>query len=113
MTLQNKLEKVSNALVSITELDGRVYHYFRPHLEAPYCIWAEDGEASALLGENHKQEQSIEGTIDYFTRTEFDSSVDKIQQALNTVENLYWEYTSVQFEEDTNLIHHEWLWRVL
>ena len=111
MSLKNKLMPMVNALTGITGL--KVYHYMRPKLSAPYCIWQEDSEYSALLNDNHKGEQSIAGTIDYYTRVEFDDTIDTIQAELNKVENLYWELSSVQFEDDTNLIHYEWLFRVL
>lgn len=100
-----------NALTGITGLS--VYHYMRPKLKAPYCVWQEDAEYSSLQDDNHKGEQSISGTVDYFTREEFDDNIDNIQDALNGVENLYWELLSVQFEDETNLIHYEWLFRVL
>ena len=105
------LKKVSNALVDIQDL--RVYHYWRPNMQAPFCVWAEDGESSSLQANNHKREQAIGGTIDYFTKLEFDEMIDNIQKALNEVEGLGWRLNSVQFEEETNLIHYEWRFDVI
>lgn len=110
MTLQSKLRRLSGALTSIENL--RVYHYWRPKMEPPFCVWAEDGENMSLWTGNHQAEQAVTGTVDYFTLTEFDPAVDAIQEAMNGLEGLYWRLESVQFEEDTNLIHHEWYWRV-
>ena len=110
MTLQNKLRKISEALTSIYGL--KVYHYFRPQLDAPYCVWQEDGEWNSLQTSNHKQEQAISGTIDYYTHEEFDDFIDAIQIALNQIENCGWRINSIQYEDDTELIHYEWLWRV-
>ncbi len=107
----SKLVKVRDALTAVEGL--KVYHYFRPQLELPYCIWAEDGEASQLEADNYKVGQTIEGTIDYFTKTEFDENNEAIQKALNNVEGLAWYLNSVQFEDDTNTIHYEWVFRVL
>lgn len=104
--MQSVLSRVADALTSIEGL--RVYHYWRPRLDAPFCIWAEDGEASALSAGNRKREQAISGTVDYFTRTEYDPKVDAIQEALNGVEGLGWALNSVQYEDETNLIHFEW-----
>lgn len=101
-----KIKKIQNALTSIEGLN--VYHYWHPRLQAPYCIWAEDGEGDSLHTSNHKSEQVISGTIDYFTLTEFDDYVDKIQDALNTTENCGWVLNSVQYEDETNLIHYAW-----
>lgn len=111
MTLQNKLEKIEKALTSIEGLT--VFHYLRPNMNAPFCVWQEDGEASSLQGDNHKQEQAISGSIDYFTKEEYDSMTDLIQGALNEIECCGWELNSVQYEDDTELIHYEWYFRVI
>lgn len=109
--LQTKLEKIENALTSIEGLS--VYHYLRPRLSAPFCVWQEDGESDALWTGNHKAEQAVSGSLDYFTSQEYDTMVDEIQAALNSIEGCGWSYNSVQYEDETNLIHHEWVWRVI
>lgn len=109
MSFQTKLKKIKDALTSIAGLS--VYHYWRFGADAPYCIWQEDGDIG-FEGDNHKAEQAITGTVDYFTLVEYDGNFDAIQIALNGVENLSWSLESVQFEEDTNLIHYEWRWRL-
>lgn len=105
-----KLQIIQNALTSIPDL--KVFHYFHTQIEAPYCIWAEDSEYGSLWASNHKQEQVISGTIDYFTRLEFDENIDRIQEALNSLENVGWSLNSVQFEDETNLIHYEWVFSI-
>lgn len=107
----SQLKKIRDALTSIEGL--AVYHYWHPRLNAPYCIWAEDGEGDSLHTDNHKTEQVITGTVDYFTRTDFDETVDLIQSALNSLENCGWMLNSVQFEDDTNLIHYEWSFEIV
>jgi len=110
MTLQQKLERIGSALA---ELIPNTYHYWRPVKQAPYCIWAEDSEDASLNASNKKQEQAISGWIDYYTKTEFDPVVDQIQTALNSFDFPFaWRYEDVQYEEDTNLIHHSWGWSV-
>lgn len=86
------------------------YHYWRANLQPPFLVWAEDGEGSALHTDDEKSEQSIHGTIDYFTKTEFDTTVDTIQNTLNGL--TAWRLNSVQYEEDTNTIHYEWEFEV-
>lgn len=108
-SLQSKLEKVGKALYA--ELGDMVYHYWRPVRSAPMCIWQEDGEAS-FRADFREREQGITGTVDYFTQTEYDQNADKIQRALNkTCSN--WNINSVQYEEDTKLIHYEWTFTVI
>lgn len=104
-SLNKKLKTIKTALTGIENL--KVYHYWHTRLEAPYLIWAEEGEGDSLHTDNHKSEQVITGTIDYFTKTEFDSVVDEIQSALNSIE-IGWELVAVDYEEETNLIHHSW-----
>lgn len=110
-TVESKLRKVADALVAIDDLT--VYHYYRFNKQLPYCIWEEITEADAFEGDNHKGEQAIEGAVHYFTKTEFDPMVDNIQGALDTAECFAWRYESVQYEEDTNTIHHEWRFVVM
>lgn len=105
MTLQNRLKALYLPFLS---LDCDVRHYTRQSTY-PYMVWAEDGEENSFHASNHKQEQQITGTIDYFTRTEFDSIVDDIQTILNS-EEIGWTLSSVQYEDETNLIHYQWRW---
>lgn len=108
--MMSKLIKIRDALNSIQGL--KVYHYWRPRLEVPFCVWAEEGEGDSLHTGNHKTEQVITGTIDYFTKTEYDEMVDAIQDAINEVEVLGWNLSSVDYEEETNLIHYSWDWEI-
>lgn len=108
-SLQNNVRKIQTALLTVTT---NCFHYWRAKAEPPYLIWAEDGEDVSFHSSNHKQEQQIHGTCDYFTKTEFDTTVDSIQDALNDI-SCGWRLNSVQYEEDTNLIHYEWEWWVI
>lgn len=111
MNLQNKIMKIEEALTSIEGLS--VYHYLRPQLKAPFCVWQEDSESNSLEANNHKGEQAIGGTIDYFTQTEYDNMVETIQETLNKIEGCGWTLNSVQYEDETELIHYEWYWNVI
>lgn len=106
-TIQSKIAPVGAMLAGITEY---TYHYWRstPKGVKSYIVWAEDEEASALNADNLKQKQGIHGTIDYFTQTEYDPVVDEIQEGLNGLENVSWRLNSVQYEDETTFIHHEW-----
>lgn len=106
-----QLQKIRDALVSIEGLT--VYHYWRPRLKAPFCVWAEDGEGDSLQANNHKAEQVITGTIDYFTQIEYDCMAEKIQCALNDLENCGWNLSSVDYESDTNLYHFTWDFQII
>lgn len=107
ISIQTKLEPIGKMLAKISDYS---YHYWRstPKGVKAYIVWAEDDEAESFNADNLKQKQGIHGTIDYFTKTEFDSTVDSIQNGLNVLENVSWRLNSVQYEEDTTFIHHEW-----
>ena len=114
MSIQTKLETLSNALVSEFTVNGNVtldiFHSFRPSQNPPYIIWEEIGD-NGLGADNSREDQAIRGTLDYFTKTEFDGNIDKIQAALES-SGAAWYLNSVQYEEETALIHYEWVWEV-
>lgn len=111
MMLQDKLAEFGSALADIYSIDN-VYHYWRFGVTPPYLIWQEDSEVG-LQTDNVKGEQGVAGAIEYFTKEEYDSRCDDIQEALNSFENCYWYYDGASYEEETNLIHHSWRWRIL
>lgn len=110
-SLHSIISPVGAALVSA--LGDKVYHYWRPRLSPPFCVWAEDSEAGGFGGDDHKGEQAISGYVDYYTGTEYDTNVDAIQTALNGVDGLSWRLDSVQYEDETKLIHYQWIWEAV
>lgn len=112
MSLQQKLERIGTALAVALP---NVYHYYRPQMQVPYCVWAEDGESGAHDANNRKQEQAVGGYVDYYTRTEYDPALDTIQGILRDLQGQLafgWALSSVDFEDETNLIHYQWTWEV-
>lgn len=101
------LEPIKNALLTAT---SDVSHYEAVGKTDKYIVWAEDSQYDSQWSDDSMNIQIIEGTVDYFTRTENDPNVDKIQSALNKV--CSWRLNSVQYEDDTRYIHYEWLWRL-
>lgn len=108
-SLNEKLRAVQTALAALDI--PTVRHYYRTDLQPPYLLWAESGEGESYWADNSIAEQVISGDIDYFTRTEFDPSVDAIQEALLSAA-CAWRLDSVDYEEDTNLIHYHWTFEV-
>lgn len=102
------LEKVKTALLTVSE---NVWHYEAMKKEDKYIVWAEDSESNELAGDNKKQQKSIQGTIDLFTKKENDSMIEKIQNALMQ-EKISFKLNSVQYEDETKYIHYEWLFEV-
>lgn len=108
LSLQSKLYQMGVAFAAVTT---NCYHYWRPVKTLPCLMWAESGEENSFDADNHKQEQNIVGTCDFYTQTEFDPLIDDIQEALDDM-GVTWSLTSVQYEDDTNTIHYEWSWGV-
>lgn len=108
ISLREKLEYVGAAFAAAVPAS---YHYFRPNDTYPALVWQEDGEETSFHAGNHKAEQAIHGTADYYTQVEYDPAVDAIQDALEGI-MAGWSLASVQYEEDTKLIHYEWEWTV-
>lgn len=88
-----------------------VSHYEALKKTDKYIIWAEESESSSMEADNRKNEQAIQGTIDYFTKEDMDPIIDKIQAALNGA-CISFFLNSVQYEDETGYIHYEWVWEV-
>ena len=106
--MRSKLMKISEILKTITD---DVSHYEAMHKKDRYIVWAEDSEGSSVEGDDKKINQSIQGTIDYFTKQDFDENVDKIQAAL-TAACISFYLNSVEYEDETEYIHYEWVFEV-
>lgn len=110
-SIEERLRPLVDALT--WAVGEKCYHYWRPKLDPPFCVWQEDSESDSLTTDNHKREQAISGSIDYFTQMEYDPKVDLIQKALTDAENIGWSLIMVQYEEDSNLIHYSWDFTVI
>ena len=111
MSLITKSQKVRDALNAIEGL--KCYHLMKPaSVTAPYAVWQEDGEGQSNYADNVKTDQVLQLTIDYYTKTEYDTMTDSIQSALNC-EDISWILNSFQYEDETKLLHYEWLVKVI
>lgn len=114
MSVQSRLKDFYEGLAMV---NSRCFHYFAPSsAQVPYIVWYEESEDLPFEADNHKARQSISGYVDYFTRTEFDSTFDAIQTFLDSFQNLSWTWEATQYgdptRDDDNLIHHTWSWRL-
>lgn len=92
-------------------VSDNVGHYEAFKKTDKYIVWAEDSEGSSVEGDDHKINQSIQGTIDYFTKEDMDPKIDEIQDALiGSCISFY--LSAVQYEDETGYIHYEWVWEV-
>ena len=103
----NKIYRIRDALRTVSK---DVYHFEALKKKDKYMVWAEDGEGNSGHADN-KKNQVIQGTIDYFTKDDADPVVEEIQEALELYEISY-KLNSVQYEDETEYIHYEWIWEV-
>lgn len=89
-----------------------VGHYEVHKQNDKYIVWAEDSEGASGHGDNKKTTQVLQGTIDYFTRIEYDPIVELIQEKLDSAD-IAWRLNSIQYEDDTGYTHHEWIWEMV
>lgn len=104
------LQKVKEALLAVIS-EERLYHQEALKAGFPYCVWMEDGAGEQLNADNYMINQSIQGTIDYYTQTEYDPVVDEIQAALNAARISFY-LNSVEYEDETKATHYEWVFEV-
>lgn len=102
------LDTIQTALLTV---GVPVSHYNAVEQPDKYIVWAEDGQADAVHGDNRMQTQALTGTVDYFTKVEYDANVQKIQKALSDAK-IPWRLNSVQYEDETGYIHHEFVWEI-
>ena len=106
-SLQTNLKKIRDVLNS-TSANGRIGHYRRPTSFTPsWIVWQESDEDTSHSTNNHKDLQQIAGTIDCYTQIEYDPLLDEIQEALDSA-GIGFRLNSVQYEDETKLIHYEW-----
>lgn len=106
--MNDALKKIKQALLSVSQ---NVYHYKAQKQEGNYIVWSEDSGGENSWADDVCTYQAVSGTIDYFTKTEYDPMVEQIQAALNTGD-IVWQLNSVQYEDDTKYMHYEWEWEV-
>lgn len=109
-SLTSKLKKFSNILNSI-EFD-HIYHYDAGTEKIDrYIVWAEEGEGSSDYVNNRLDNQVVQGSVDLYTKKEFDELADKIQSVMDS-ESIAFTLIAVQYETDTGYIHYTWKWEI-
>lgn len=103
-----RLEIIKNALLGVSE---NVYRYTAGNKpKPPYIVWAEDSENPFMANGQH-EESAQQGTVDLYTSNETDPLRESIPAALNAC-GCCWYKNSTQYENETGLIHDEWVFEV-
>lgn len=74
-----------------------------------YGVISVDGQ-TALRAGDALAEKIPEGTVDWFTRNPSSTMPGAIEALLDGL-GASWYLSSVQYEQDTGLLHHEWVWQ--
>ncbi len=90
-----------------------VHHYGTHKKLDKYIVWAEDGQDGASYADGKMHTQYMGGTLDYFTKTEFDPNAEAIQAVLNSLP-VAWELVDVlpPDMDENGYIHHIWRWQL-
>lgn len=107
--MADTIKKVRDAVVSV---GVPTYHYFNPTPKGNFLTWAEDGWGDADFGDGQLDTAVIQGTVDYFTKNEYDATTEKIEDALS-IADIPFQMESIQYEEDTGYVHYSWIWEVI
>lgn len=80
--------------------------------DADYAVLSLDGGPSVIWADDHMTEQALEGTVDLFTRSADREKMEQIQSVINALPGVAWRFSSLQYENDTRLLHWEWVFQV-
>ena len=108
ISINSKLTKIRDIL---NKACNHVYHYDALDKVEDYIVWAESGSGDNAYFDNKMEEYALTGTIDFFTKTEYNPIIDKIEEEL-TSNQISFFLNSVQYEEETKLIHYEWRFEI-
>lgn len=92
-----------------TDVTSAVSHYEWLKSDR-YFVWQEDSRNDLYCGGTHI-ERAVGGTTDLYTKIEGDLLAEEFEHSLERYDIAFYK-TSVQYEEDTRIIHHEWRWEV-
>jgi len=112
LTLNQALDHLDTTLKALPGMTEKVSHLEAFKKDGNYIVWAEEGQdGDTFIADDAPLLQSLVGTVDYYTLTERDTMVSKIQRAL-TGAGIGWELNSIQHETETGYIHYEWVWTI-
>ena len=109
-----QLKALKKELVNLGKEHGiKVYHYFNDKPSGSYIVWSEDDTIRAF-GDGVAGQKAVQGTVDYFTKMEYDPIVDEIDDALQGVDLAFLDGgPTIDYETKTGYIHYQWIFEVM
>lgn len=77
-----------------------------------YGVVSLDGAGDTVFAGGHCTNQAVQGTVDLFVNGDTVAPAQAVQEALDGFDGCAWRLNSVQFEEDTMLVHWEWIYQL-
>ena len=109
-----QLKSLKKELVKIGQRHNiKVSHFFNDNPKDNFILWGED-DTTRAFGDGVAGQKAVQGTVDYYTRAEYDPIVDEIDTAiLNTAFAWLDDGPTIDYEPDTGYIHYQWIWEVV
>lgn len=99
------MEELISLLKTLTD---KLYHHTAPpNAVPPYIVYGEQGQGEILSADDQQDEYSTTVTIDIFSKTEKEPLFQQVYSVLNN-NDISFYLKSVQYEQDTGLIHYEY-----
>lgn len=106
--LNSKLKKFAELLRYTST--NEIYHYDATGGKGDrYIVWQEEGESDSLFLDNQHDEIVIKGSLDIYTKIEFDDLVDEIIDLFNA-KGISFNIINIEYETNSSYIHYSFDW---
>ena len=99
------------ALLQATEIPFAAYGWDNAP-SGMYGVVSLDSGAGTLAGDQKIIAQAVEGTVDLYLRDISTTNPKTVQGVLNDLDGCAWRLNSIQYEDETGLIHWEWVFQL-
>lgn len=106
--LNSKLKKFAELLRYTST--NEIYHYDATGGKGDrYIVWQEEGESDSLFLDNQHDEIVLKGSLDIYTKVEFDDLVDEVIDLFNG-NGVPFNIINIEYETNSNYIHYSFDW---
>ena len=103
------LKALHDALISVSD---NVFHFSVPaRTQIPYIVYAEDADTALWADDQRAMLVAIQGTIDLYCKSNMYRLIRDIPRVLSDSEISFY-LNSIQTEDETGLMHYEWVFEV-
>ena len=107
-SLNSKLKEFAELLQYTST--NKIYHYDATGDKGDrYIVWKEEGESDSLFLDNQHDEIMLKGSLDIYTKIEFDDLVDEIIDLFNA-NGVPFNIISIEYETNSSYIHYSFDW---